>query len=170
MHELLDAKIWRECWWKTDRVAAHDVQPVGGMGPHPLRFRSRLDSVIRYARWLAGFAVDSGVAVTYSDGRRGPDLERAILHLRDAAHLRARSIGFSAPIRRSSIRSVRFGLQDCRGAPRFWEVKRTSWRIYLQQTSTWCGIQCAVLSPTGVVIGGYFIEQPPALGALPISC
>ena len=55
-------------------------------------------------------------------------------------------------------------------APRFWEKESNIFGgiSYLQQTVDLVWYPSArIFSDTGIVIGGYSIEQPPALGALP---
>jgi monoamine oxidase len=175
MHELLDANLWQGMlveevieWQPTM------FQPVGGMDRIPFAFASRLDSVIRYAAVVSRIRQsDSGVAVTYSDGSGADQTLNADYCICAMPLTSARTLDadFSAPIR-AILDSVKYdsAYKIAWEAPRFWEKEANIFGgiSYLQQTVDLVWYPSArFFSPTGVVIGGYSIEQPPALGALP---
>jgi monoamine oxidase len=175
MHELLDANLWQG-------MLVEDViewqptmfQPVGGMDRIPYAFASRLDSVIRYGAVVSRIRQsDSGVAVTYSDGAGADQTLNADYCICAMPLTIARTLDadFSAPIR-AILDSVQYdsAYKIAWEAPRFWEGEANIFGgiSYLQQTVDLVWYPSArFFSPTGVVIGGYFIEQQPALGALP---
>jgi monoamine oxidase len=175
MHELLDANLWQGMlveevieWQPTM------FQPVGGMDRIPFAFASRLDSVIRYGAVVSRIRQsDSGVAVTYSDGSGADQTLNADYCICAMPLTSARTLDadFSAPIR-AILDSVKYdsAYKIAWEAPRFWEKEANIFGgiSYLQQTVDLVWYPSArFFSPTGVVIGGYSIEQPPALGALP---
>ena len=175
MHELLDANLWQGMlveevieWQPTM------FQPVGGMDRIPFAFASRLDSVIRYAAVVSRIRQsDSGVTVTYSDGSGADQTLNADYCICAMPLTGARTLDadFSAPIR-AILDSVKYdsAYKIAWEAPRFWEKEANIFGgiSYLQQTVDLVWYPSArFFSPTGVVIGGYSIEQPPALGALP---
>jgi monoamine oxidase len=175
MHELLDANLWQGMlveevieWQPTM------FQPVGGMDRIPFAFASRLDSVIRYAAVVSRIRQsDSGVAVTYSDGSGADQTLNADYCICAMPLTSARTLDadFSAPIR-AILDSVKYdsAYKIAWEAPRFWEKEANIFGgiSYLQQTVDLVWYPSArFFSPTGIVIGGYSIEQPPALGALP---
>jgi monoamine oxidase len=175
MHELLDANLWQGMlveevieWQPTM------FQPVGGMDRIPFAFAARLDSVIRYGAVVSHVRQsDSGVTVTYSDGAGADQTLNADYCICAMPLTIARTLDadFSAPIR-AILDSVRYdsAYKIAWEAPRFWEKEANIFGgiSYLQQTVDLVWYPSArFFSPTGVVIGGYSIEQPPALGALP---
>jgi len=175
MHELLDANLWQGMlveevieWQPTM------FQPVGGMDRIPFAFASRLDSVIRYCAVVSRIRQsDSGVTVTYSDGSGADQTLNADYCICAMPLTGARTLDadFSAPIR-AILDSVKYdsAYKIAWEAPRFWEKEANIFGgiSYLQQTVDLVWYPSArFFSPTGVVIGGYSIEQPPALGALP---
>jgi monoamine oxidase len=175
MHELLDANLWQGMlveevieWQPTM------FQPVGGMDRIPFAFASRLDSVIRYGAVVSRIRQsDSGVAVTYSDGSGADQTLNADYCICAMPLTSARTLDadFSAPIR-AILDSVKYdsAYKIAWEAPRFWEKEANIFGgiSYLQQTVDLVWYPSArFFSPTGIVIGGYSIEQPPALGALP---
>jgi monoamine oxidase len=175
MNELLDANLWQG-------MLVEDViewqptmfQPVGGMDRIPYAFASRLDSVIRYGAVVNRIRQsDSGVTVTYSDGSGADQTLNADYCICAMPLTIARTLDadFSAPIR-AILDSVKYdsAYKIAWEAPRFWEKEANIFGgiSYLQQTVDLVWYPSArFFSPTGVVIGGYSIEQPPALGALP---
>jgi monoamine oxidase len=175
MHELLDANLWQGMlveevieWQPTM------FQPVGGMDRIPFAFAARLDSVIRYGAVVSRIRQsDSGVTVTYSDGSGADQTLNADYCICAMPLTSARTLDadFSAPIR-AILDSVKYdsAYKIAWEAPRFWEKEANIFGgiSYLQQTVDLVWYPSArFFSPTGIVIGGYSIEQPPALGALP---
>jgi monoamine oxidase len=175
MHELLDANLWQGMlveevieWQPTM------FQPVGGMDRIPFAFAARLDSVIHYGAVVSRIRQsDSGVAVTYSDGSAADQTLNADYCICAMPLTIARTLDadFSAPIR-AILDSVQYdsAYKIAWEAPRFWEKEANIFGgiSYLQQTVDLVWYPSArFFSPSGIVIGGYSIEQPPALGALP---
>ena len=175
MHELLDANLWQG-------MLVEDViewqptmfQPVGGMDRIPFAFAARLDSVIRYGATVSRIRQsDSGVTVTYSDGSGADQTLKADYCICAMPLTIARTLDadFSAPIR-ALLDSVQYdsAYKIAWEAPRFWEKEANIFGgiSYLQQTVDLVWYPSArFFSPSGIVIGGYSIEQPPGLGALP---
>jgi monoamine oxidase len=175
MQELLDANLWTGMlveevieWQPTM------FQPVGGMDRIPFAFASRLDSVIRYGAEVSRIRQsDSGVAVTYRDGS-GPDQTLNADYCICAMPLtiaRTLDADFGAPIR-AILDKVQYdsAYKIAWEAPRFWEKEANIFGgiSYLQQTVDLVWYPSArFFSPSGIVIGGYSIEQPAVLGALP---
>jgi monoamine oxidase len=175
MHELLDANLWQG-------MLVEDViewqptmfQPVGGMDRIPYAFAARLDSVIRYGAVVSRIRQpDSGVTVTYSDGAGADQTLNADYCICAMPLTIARTLDadFSAPIR-AILDSVQYdsAYKIAWEAPRFWEKEANIFGgiSYLQQTVDLVWYPSArFFSPSGIVIGGYSIEQPAALGALP---
>jgi monoamine oxidase len=175
MRELLDANLWTGMlveevieWQPTM------FQPVGGMDRIPFAFASRLDSVIRYGAVVSRIRQsDSGVAVTYSDGSGADQTLNADYCICAMPLTIARTLDadFSEPIR-AILDKVQYdsAYKIAWEAPRFWEKEANIFGgiSYLQQTVDLAWYPSArFFSPSGVVIGGYSIEVPPALGALP---
>ncbi len=180
MRELLDADLWQGMlveevfeWQPTM------FQPIGGMDRIPFAFASRLDSVIRYGAVVSRIRQsDSGVTVTYSDGSGTP--QTGEFHTIEADYCicampltiaRTLDADFSAPIR-DLLDKVRYdsAYKVAWEAPRFWEKEANIFGgiSYLQQTVDLVWYPSArFFSERGVVIGGYSIEEPPSLGALP---
>ncbi len=180
MRELLDADLWQGMlveevfeWQPTM------FQPIGGMDRIPFAFASRLDSVIRYGAVVSRIRQsDSGVTVTYSDGSGTP--QTGEFHTIEADYCicampltiaRTLDADFSAPIR-DLLDKVRYdsAYKVAWEAPRFWEKEANIFGgiSYLQQTVDLVWYPSArFFSERGVVIGGYSIEEPPTLGALP---
>jgi monoamine oxidase len=175
MHELLDANLWQG-------MLVEDViewqptmfQPVGGMDRIPFAFAARLDSVIRYGAVVSRIRQsDSGVTVAYRDGAGADQTLNADYCICAMPLTIARTLDadFSAPIR-AILDSVKYdsAYKIAWEAPRFWEKEANIFGgiSYLQQTVDLVWYPSArFFSPSGIVIGGYSIEQPPALGALP---
>ena len=175
MNELLDADLWQDMlveevfeWQPTM------FQPIGGMDRIPYAFASRLDSVIRYGATVSRIRQsDSGVTVTYSEVSGAPQTIEAdycicAMPLTIAGTLDA---DFSAPIR-DLLDKVRYdsAYKIAWEAPRFWERETNIFGgiSYLQQPIDLVWYPSArFFSEKGVVIGGYSIEEPPSLGALP---
>lgn len=175
MTELLDANLWQDMlveevfeWQPTM------FQPVGGMDRIPFAFASRLDSVIRYGAVVRRIRQsDSGVTVTYSDGSSASQTIEADFCICAMPLTIARTLDadFNAPIR-DLLNKVRYdsAYKIAWEAPRFWEKEANIFGgiSYLQQTIDLVWYPSArFFSEKGVVVGGYSIEQPPALGALP---
>lgn len=175
MHELLDAELWQGMlveevleWQPTM------FQPVGGMDRIPYAFASRLDSVIRYGAVVSRIRQsDSGVAVTYRDGSGADQTLNADYCICAMPLTIARTLDadFGAPIR-AILDKVQYdsAYKIAWEAPRFWEKEENIFGgiSYLQQTVDLVWYPSArFFSSTGVVIGGYSVEQPSALGALP---
>jgi monoamine oxidase len=175
MRELLDANLWTGMlveevieWQPTM------FQPVGGMDRIPYAFASRLDSVIRYGAVVSRIRQsDSGVAVTYRDGSGADQTLNAdyCICAMPLTIVRKLDADFSAPIR-AILDTVQYdsAYKVAWEAPRFWEKETNIFGgiSYLQQTVDLVWYPSArFFSPTGIVIGGYSIEVPPALGALP---
>ena len=180
MRELLDADLWQGMlveevfeWQPTM------FQPIGGMDRIPFAFASRLESVIRYGAVVSRIRQsDSGVTVTYSDGSGTP--QTGEFHTIEADYCicampltiaRTLDADFSAPIR-DLLDKVRYdsAYKVAWEAPRFWEKEANIFGgiSYLQQTVDLVWYPSArFFSERGVVIGGYSIEEPPTLGALP---
>ena len=176
MHELLDANLWQGMlveevleWQPTM------FQPVGGMDRIPYAFASRLDSVIRYGAEVTRIRQsDSGVSVTYSDGSGADQTLNADYCICAMPLTIARTLDadFSAPIR-AILDKVQYdsAYKIAWEAPRFWEKETNIFGgiSYLQQTVDLVWYPSArFFSPSGIVIGGYSIEVPPALGGCPI--
>jgi monoamine oxidase len=175
MRELLDANLWQGMlveevieWQPTM------FQPVGGMDRIPYAFASRLDSVIRYGAVVSRIRQsDSGVAVTYSDSSGADQTVNADYCICAMPLTIARTLDadFGAPIR-AILDTVQYdsAYKIAWEAPRFWEKEANIFGgiSYLQQTVDLVWYPSArFFSPSGIVIGGYSIEQPPGLGALP---
>ncbi len=175
MRELLDADLWQDMlveevfeWQPTM------FQPIGGMDRIPFAFASRLDSVIRYGAVVSRIRQsDSGVSVTYSDGSGADQTLNADYCICAMPLTIARTLDadFSAPIR-AILDSVHYdsAYKIAWEAPRFWEKETNIFGgiSYLQQTVDLVWYPSArFFSPSGIVIGGYSIEEPATLGALP---
>lgn len=175
MRELLDANLWTGMlveevieWQPTM------FQPVGGMDRIPYAFASRLDSVIRYGAQVSKIRQsETGVTVTYSDGSGADQTLNADYCICAMPLTIARTLDadFSAPIR-AILDTVQYdsAYKIAWEAPRFWEKEANIFGgiSYLQQTVDLVWYPSArFFSPSGIVIGGYSIEVPPALGALP---
>jgi monoamine oxidase len=175
MRELLDADLWQGMlveevfeWQPTM------FQPIGGMDRIPFAFASRLDSVIRYGAVVNRIRQsDSGVTVTYGDGSGASQTIEADYCICAMPLTIARTLDadFGAPIR-AILDTVRYdsAYKIAWEAPRFWEKEANIFGgiSYLQQTVDLVWYPSArFFSEKGVVIGGYSIEEPPSLGALP---
>ena len=176
MDELLDADLWQGMlveevleWQPTM------FQPIGGMDRIPYAFASRLDSVIRYG---AEVSTHSPVGL-----RRHRHLQRRLRRARRPLRpttasarcrspSRARSTPTSARPFATILDTVRYdsAYKIAWEAPRFWERETNIFGgiSYLQQPIDLVWYPSArFFSEKGVVIGGYSIEEPPSLGALP---
>jgi len=175
MRELLDANLWQGMlveevieWQPTM------FQPIGGMDRIPFAFASRLDSVIRYGAVVSRIRQsDSGVAVAYSGGSGADQTLNADYCICAMPLTIARTLDadFSASIR-AILDSVQYdsAYKIAWEAPRFWEKEANIFGgiSYLQQTVDLVWYPSArFFSPSGIVIGGYSIEEPATLGALP---
>jgi len=175
MRELLDANLWQGMlveevieWQPTM------FQPIGGMDRIPFAFASRLDSVIRYGAVVSRIRQsDSGVAVAYSGGSGADQTLNADYCICAMPLTIARTLDadFSASIR-AILDSVQYdsAYKIAWEAPRFWEKETNIFGgiSYLQQTVDLIWYPSArFFSPSGIVIGGYSIEEPATLGALP---
>jgi monoamine oxidase len=179
MHQLLDANLW-------NGMLVEDViewqptmfQPVGGMDRIPFAFAARLDSVIRYGAAVTRIRQSgSGITVTYRDTSSA---DQTASHTIEADYCicampltvaRTLDADFGPQIH-AILDTVRYdsAYKIAWEAPRFWEKESNIFGgiSYLQQTVDLVWYPSArIFSDTGIVIGGYSIEQPPALGALP---
>ena len=181
MNELLDADLWQGMlveevfeWQPTM------FQPIGGMDRIPFAFASRLDSVIRYGA-VGERAFASRTRVSRSRTAMARELRQTgEFHTIEADYCicampltiaRTLDADFSAPIR-DLLDKVRYdsAYKVAWEAPRFWEKEANIFGgiSYLQQTVDLVWYPSArFFSERGVVIGGYSIEEPPSLGALP---
>jgi monoamine oxidase len=175
MRHLLDANLWNGMlveevieWQPTM------FQPVGGMDRIPYAFASRLDSVIRYGAVVTALRQSgTGVTVTYRDDSATAQEITADYCICAMPLTIARTLDadFSPDIR-AILDKVQYdsAYKIAWEAPRFWEQEANIFGgiSYLQQTVDLVWYPSArIFSQKGVLIGGYSIEVPPALGALP---
>jgi len=174
MHALLDADLWQGML--AEEVADWQptmFQPVGGMDRIPMAFKTRLGNTIRY-----GCAVQqirqtaTGVKVAYSEGgtTRTVTADYCVCAM-PLSILRSLDADFSPNVR-AVIDGCTYdsAYKIAWEAPRFWETEYAIYGglSYLQQTVGVVWYPSAkFFSPTGIIVGGYGIENGTAFGKLP---
>jgi monoamine oxidase len=176
MHALLDADLW-------SGMLAEEIidwqptmfQPIGGMDRIPYAFGKNLGDVVRYRAEVKKLRQSAtGVTVVYRDRATGTD------HTIEADYciccmplilVKTLDADFSDAVR-ATIDSVTYdhAYKVAWEAPRFWEKKYNIYGglSYLHQTVGVVWYPSAkFFSDTGVVIGGYSIENGTAFGKLP---
>jgi monoamine oxidase len=176
MHQLLDADLWTGVLAEdTLDWQATMFQPIGGMDQIPRAFEARLAGVIRHEAEVTQIRqTSSGVSVEYKDGKAGStnsvEADYCICAL-PLTILKSVKSNLSADVRHA-IQEVTYdsAYKIAWESPRFWE---TDYHIYggisyLRQTVDVVWYPSAKLfTPTGVVVGGYSIEDGSTFGKLP---
>ena len=175
MHALLDADLWRGLLVE-DMIdwQATMFQPIGGMDRIPAAFEKKLGGVIHYGAEVKQIRQSSaGVTVTYINTKTGkPETVTAdycicAMPLSVVKHLDA---DFSPDVK-ALLEGVSYdsGYKIAWESPRFWEKKYKIYGglSYLQQTVdvVWYP-SAAFFSETGIIIGGYSIENGSPFGKL----
>lgn len=176
MHALLDADLWRGLLVE-DQIdwQATMFQPVGGMDRIPAAFEKKLGEVVRYGAEVKRIRQSSGgVTVTYRDTKTGQmetvtgDYCICAMPLSVVKHLDA---DFSPEIK-ALLEGVSYdsGYKIAWESRRFWEQEYSIYGglSYLQQTVdvVWYP-SASFFSQTGIIIGGYSIENGTPFGKLP---
>jgi len=175
MHALLDADLWGGMLVEeVPEWQATMFEPIGGMDRIPAAFAGRLDPVIRYGAVVTRIRQsDSGVTVVYRDSAGADQTVTADYCICAMPLTIARTLDadFSPQIRAILDKTkYDWGYKVAWEAPRFWEKEDNIFGgiSYLQQTVglVWYP-SSRLFSPTGIVIGGYGVENGAPFGELP---
>jgi monoamine oxidase len=176
MHALLDAALW-EGMLAEDTLDWHATmfQPIGGMDQIPRAFEAKLGNVIRQDAEVTEIRHSGkSVQVTYRNritgGTEVINADYCICAL-PLTILRSVKSDF-APELKSAIEVTKYdsAYKIAWESPRFWETKYNIYGglSYLRQTVDVVWYPSAKLfSPSGILVGGYSIENGSAFGALP---
>jgi monoamine oxidase len=174
MHALLDANLWQGMMIEdVPEWQATMFQPIGGMDRIPAAFASRLEPVIRYGAAVTRIRQSSsGVTVNYhnAEGDETITADYCICAM-PLTILRTIDTDFSPQIH-AIIDKAKYDSAYKIGweAPRFWEKESNIYGgiSFLQQVVDIIWYPSARLfSPTGIVVGGYSVENGTAFGKLP---
>ena len=176
MHALLNADLWQG-------LLAEDVidwqatmfQPIGGMDRIPAAFEKKLGSAVRYGAEVKQVRQSpNGVTVTYRDSKTGtPETVTAdyCICAMPFSVVKTIDADFSPDIKELiSASSYDSGYKVAWESRRFWEQDYNIYGglSYLRQTVdvVWYP-SAAFFSQSGVIVGGYSIENGTAFGRLP---
>jgi monoamine oxidase len=176
MHALLDANLWEGMLAEeTIDWQATMFQPIGGMDQIPAAFGKRLGDVVRYGADVQKIRKsDTGVSVTYLD-RKSMKNETIqadyCICAMPLSVLKNVDTDF-APDIRTIIENCSYdsGYKIAWESRRFWEQDYSIYGglSYLQQMIPVVWYPSANLfSQTGIIVGGYAIENGEAIGKLP---
>ena len=176
MHALLDANLWQGMMaeevidWQPTMF-----QPIGGMDRIPAAFEKKLGGVVRSGAVVRSIRQSAtGVTVVYHDRASGSDQTVTADYCICAMPLtiaRTLDADFSPGVRQAiDSTSYDSAYKIAWEAPRFWETENGIYGglSYLQQTVNVVWYPSARLfSESGVIVGGYSVENGTPFGKLP---
>ena len=175
MRALLSAHLWRELM-EEDEIdwQATMFQPVGGMDQIPMAFKKKLGSVVRQRAEVVQIRQnESGVKVVYRDWRHRQerDCERGLLRLRLASdHPQNHGYRFF-PELKAAIDGCSYdsAYKIAWESRRFWEQECNIYggiSFLRQPVDTVWYPSAKMFSETGIILGGYGIENGSEFGKL----
>ncbi len=176
MRALLSAHLWRELM-EEDEIdwQATMFQPVGGMDQIPMAFKKKLGSVIRQPAEVVQIRQnESGVKVVYRDGSTGKhetvSADYCVCAL-PLTILKTMDTDFS-PELKSAINGCSYdsAYKIAWESRRFWEQECNIYggiSFLKQPVDTIWYPSAKMFSETGIILGGYGIENGSEFGSLP---
>jgi monoamine oxidase len=175
-HTLLDADLWQGMMaeemidWQATMF-----QPIGGMDQIPMAFGRSLGSVVRYGADVREIhKTANGVSVVYFDRKSGKSETVTADYCICAMPLTVLKTvkGNFSPEVEAVIKNASYdsGYKIAWEAPRFWEKEYNIYGglSYLHQTVPVVWYPSAKLfSETGIIVGGYAVENGMEFGKLP---
>jgi len=173
MRALLSARLWREMM-EEDEIdwQATMFQPVGGMDQIPMAFKNKLGSVIRQRAEVVQIRQNaSGVKVVYRDLASGQNETVSADYCICALPLKKIDNDFS-PELKAAIDSAVYdsAYKIAWESRRFWEQECNIYggiSFVRQPVDTIWYPSAGMFSETGIILGGYGVENGSEFGALP---